>query len=299
MKLKKRQKGFFDGFGFGDLLDTGLGLLGFKEQKDINRQNQSNYETNLAFQRETAQNAHQWQVADMRKAGLNPILSATGGRGASPGGGSNLPDIRSKVTNALQLKRLNAETKNIEADAKLKQEQAKLTQSQTGKTDVETFGLSYKQRERIDQKLNMMFSDEQQTISATDLNRQKQDNVKAQTQLLYEVTLPNGLLDQQKTLYLSEEMEMKFKFLRGEYGQTVINMEQAGRAGTAVGVGLGIGAASFGLLGSLLGRIAKKSFGNKKVQQKIGELFKNAPPSVRKSMSKYMDMRELKKLLGD
>lgn len=30
-----------------------------------------------------AQNAHSFQVADMRRAGLNPILSATGGRGAS------------------------------------------------------------------------------------------------------------------------------------------------------------------------------------------------------------------------
>lgn len=30
-------------------------------------------------QKEVMQNRHQWEVADMRKAGLNPILSATGG----------------------------------------------------------------------------------------------------------------------------------------------------------------------------------------------------------------------------
>lgn len=44
---------------------------------------------NLTFQREMAQNAHQYEVEDLRKAGLNPILSS-GGSGASASGGSNV-----------------------------------------------------------------------------------------------------------------------------------------------------------------------------------------------------------------
>lgn len=48
-----------------------------------------NYNANKAWsrQKQAAQNAHQWEVADLRAAGLNPILSATGGNGA------NLPSV--------------------------------------------------------------------------------------------------------------------------------------------------------------------------------------------------------------
>lgn len=49
----------------------------------------SNSQANKAWsrQKEAAQSAHQWEVADLRAAGLNPILSATGGNGA------NLPSV--------------------------------------------------------------------------------------------------------------------------------------------------------------------------------------------------------------
>lgn len=48
-----------------------------------------NYNANKAWsrQKQAAQSAHQWEVADLRAAGLNPILSATGGNGA------NLPSV--------------------------------------------------------------------------------------------------------------------------------------------------------------------------------------------------------------
>lgn len=74
---------------------------------------------NLAFQREVAQNGVRWKVADMRAAGLNPLLS-TGINATAPGGGSSvMPDFSGVGASARDIGRMIAEKAAEKADAEI------------------------------------------------------------------------------------------------------------------------------------------------------------------------------------
>lgn len=102
----------------------------------------------IEWERERATHAHQWEIQDLKAAGLNPILSA-GGSGATTGGiSAPIPDTSgyaeagNKFFSALQsqsqteLNKANtaktgAEVSNITADTENKLEQNALIKAQT------------------------------------------------------------------------------------------------------------------------------------------------------------------------
>lgn len=78
------------GSGFTGALLSGIPFIGegFAQQQEQNF-NASQSAQQMAFQKMMSDTAHQREVEDLRKAGLNPILSGTGGAGASTPSGSS------------------------------------------------------------------------------------------------------------------------------------------------------------------------------------------------------------------
>lgn len=164
----------------GAAIGAGASFLGARAQ---NKAALAATRAQMDFQRESAQNRYQWTMADMKAAGLNPILAYQQGGGAALQGSSYQPvntlgGIPGAINSAFANQKMQAETAAIETGIGKIEEEIKNLAATRDNTNTDTY------LKNVNAQLQSWTT--QLTKSQISLTEQQKANLNAQLPILLE-----------------------------------------------------------------------------------------------------------------